>query len=369
MKTLPVGPDSVAMRDCLGGCAEFDLVLPAGADDTPAGLADRLAELLAERDAILLRADLFALSELAPAFRRALAERLPTHPAAVSCLDGQGCRGSGLAGVVATAVAGVEVTPVEFGGRVVGGRYETDLAVCAVLGDLPGERLDAPPGEQCYQAFGAIETALAGAGFAFTEVVRTWLFANDILAWYGDLNRARTRFFEERSLFGRWVPASTGVGVGNDHGSAMVANALAMKPKSAAAAAEMLVSPLQQPALNYGSAFSRAVEVRHGAARRVIVSGTASIDETGATVHVDQLDAQIDHTMAVVGAILHSRGCDWADVERAVTYLVEPEMVTAFDAYCDRVDLPPFPNVCTKADICRADLLFEIEVAATVRER
>ena len=63
-------------------------------------------------------------------------------------------------------------------------------------------------------------------------------------------------------------------------------------------------SPLQCPALDYGSSFSRAVELVAGDHRRLFVSGTASISPEGHTLHVGDVDAQVARTMEVVEAML-----------------------------------------------------------------
>ena len=55
----------------------------------------------------------------------------------------------------------------------------------------------------------------------------------------------------------------------------------------------MLPSPLQCPALEYGSSFSRAAELRTPGWRRVVVSGTASIlPGSHEVAHVGDVDAQ-----------------------------------------------------------------------------
>jgi enamine deaminase RidA (YjgF/YER057c/UK114 family) len=160
------------------------------------------------------------------------------------------------------------------------------------------------------------------------------------------------------------VPASTGIGGRNANGSALTGGLLAVEPKSEDLRVFAVPSPLQCPALEYGSSFSRAVEFQASAHRRLFVSGTASIEPGGETVHVGDVDKQIDTTMQVVAAILESRDMDWADVIRGSAYVKHPEDAPAYSRYCAAKSLPDIPVTLTNNAICRDNLLFEIEVDA-----
>ena len=98
--------------------------------------------------------------------------------------------------------------------------------------------------------------------------------------------------------------------------------------------------------------------------RRLYVSGTASIDKEGRTVFLDDTRAQVRLTMEVVQAILQSRDMDWADVTRSLAYFKRAEDAPLLGTYCRDNDLAPFPVIVAENDVCRDDLLFEIEVDA-----
>ena len=68
--------------------------------------------------------------------------------------------------------------------------------------------------------------------------------------------------------------------------------------------------------------------------------------------------------MQVVTAILESRGMGWEDVSRAVAYIKDAQNAPLFNQYCAAESLPAMPVVLSEQDICRDDLLFEIEVEA-----
>jgi enamine deaminase RidA (YjgF/YER057c/UK114 family) len=160
------------------------------------------------------------------------------------------------------------------------------------------------------------------------------------------------------------VPASTGVGGCNSAGTALVSGLLAVKAKSKAVRAFEVRSPLQSSAADYGSSFSRAVELDLPDHQRLYVSGTASIDPSGITAHTGDPEAQVALTMKVVHAILESRGMNWGNVTRGLAYFKHSEDAPLFEKYRTNNNIPLFPEVIAENCICRDDLLFEIEVDA-----
>lgn len=225
------------------------------------------------------------------------------------------------------------------------------------------------PGRQTLSAFESVERELETVGMDFSHVARTWLYADRILDWYADLNRARDAFYRSKGVYGRYIPASTGIGWSNGSDARIVMGAFAAQSKApGGVTVEALPSPLQCPALEYGSSFSRAAEVRTPGWRRVIVSGTASIaPQSHDVAHVDDVDAQVDCTMRAVEAIYASRGMSWRDVTGALVYLKRAEFRAAWDRWLE--GHPEFPRAHARsivADVCRPEWLFEIESDATV---
>ena len=121
---------------------------------------------------------------------------------------------------------------------------------------------------------------------------------------------------------------------------------------------------MQGSALNYRSSFSRAVELAFPTHRSLLVSGTASIDKDGQSAHAGDPALQIDLTMRVVEALLRSRNMDWNDLFRGIVYFKNMDDRIFFDRYCVNHDIPAFSLAVAHLDLCRKDLLFEIEVDA-----
>ena len=174
----------------------------------------------------------------------------------------------------------------------------------------------------------------------------------------------RTAFFAGHGVFEKRVPASTGIGAGNSAGAALSADLLAVQPRNGAVRIQAVPSPLQGSALNYRSSFSRAVEMGFTTHRFLTISGTASIGQDGQTVFLGDCEGQIGRTLDVVEALLRSRGMDWSDVTRGIAYFADLADRPLFEAVWRQRGLPDLPLAMAQAAICRADLLFELEVDA-----
>jgi enamine deaminase RidA (YjgF/YER057c/UK114 family) len=300
-------------------------------------------------------------------FRRQAEARMGRIDWPLTWLQGDPCNGENLSACQAVLVSGVDIRPVMLKNRLVGKVFQTPDAVYCRLGNILPDDLSADRTVQARQVFENLQAALESAGLAITDTVRTWLYLSRLLEWYRPFNDVRTRFFEEHGMFEKLVPASTGIGAGNPAGAAMVVDALAIRPISPAMRIVAVPSPLQCPALSYKSSFSRAVEVQGPGCRELFISGTASIAPDGSSAHVGDTRKQIALTMEVVEAILASRGMTWEHAARGIAYFKDFREAPLLAAYCRERGLPELPLALSHADVCRNDLLFEIELDAATR--
>ena len=302
------------------------------------------------------------------AFFDGAAEQAGTLSWPLLWLQGDVCTDDELTGSQTFYVDGAEVRSIVQDGRVVGSCWQDDEAEYALLaGILPAE-LNAAPGLQTSSVFARIEEALAGEGFAFAHVARTWLYLDKLLDWYDEFNVARTEFFETRGVFGRFIPASTGIGASNPFGAALTAGALAIKAKHNGVKVREVASPLQCEATEYRSSFSRAVEIELADRRYLTISGTASIAPGGASMHDGDVAKQIETTLDVVEAILASKGYAWSDTVRAIGYFRKIEDLAVFDRISRERGIAPLPLAPAHTIVCRDDLLFEIELDAAMKK-
>lgn len=280
-------------------------------------------------------------------------------------VEGGACNGGAVAGIQVSAFAGGPVQRIRLDGRVVGSVFEEGGARHCLLGDLGPKQHALPAAGQTRQALERLAVALGQVGFSLADCVRTWFFLDEILSWYDEFNRARTEVYAGVRFRTGSLPASTGVGARNRFGAALTLAARAMRPLEPSAYAEETASPLQCPAPAYGSSFSRAMEIATSTRRQLLISGTASIAPGGETLWQNEVDQQVALTMRVVEAILHARGFSFHDLTRAVAYFKHRADARAFSAWCINHTLPSLPVIFAHCDVCRDDLLFELEVDAS----
>ena len=120
------------------------------------------------------------------------------------------------------------------------------------------------------------------------------------------------------------------------------------------------------------SSFARGLRVNLGTVDLLLISGTASIDEAGNTVHVGDFRAQCWRTYRNVTRLLASEGANWHDIVRTSCYLRDierdyrdfNEVRTAFFGWLGLDPLPASTGI--QARLCREDLLVEIEAMAVL---
>ena len=266
---------------------------------------------------------------------------------------------SGPGGVFIHRVKAESQRYLTFEGQPLGLLYKDKFSELCILSGIYGRTGD--ESHQTLEVFETIETLLADAGMDYSHVARTWFYNDDILRWYGDFNRVRTRFFEKHKVFDHLLPASTGIGAKNPFGAALATAVFAVRDTSGKCHLREVGSPLQCPATDYGSSFARAVRFDTPEHRRLTISGTASIDESGETVFVGDFEAQYHKTHEVIAAILEAEGFRWQDVVRGVAYFRKEEDRQR----AENLPLPDnFPVIRTVNVVCRDDLLYELEINA-----
>jgi 2-iminobutanoate/2-iminopropanoate deaminase len=121
---------------------------------------------------------------------------------------------------------------------------------------------------------------------------------------------------------------------------------------------------------DYGSAFSRGLRLDIGNVVILLISGTASIDEHGDTVHVGDFRAQCRRTYHNITGLLKAEGATWKDIVRTTCYLRDIERdYAAFNdersTFFREQGLDPLPaSTGIQAILCRPELLIEIEAIA-----
>ena len=121
------------------------------------------------------------------------------------------------------------------------------------------------------------------------------------------------------------------------------------------------------------SSFSRGMRIDLNGVVILLISGTASIDENGRSVHIGDFRAQLRRTYQNITRLLDAEGATWRDIVRTTCYLRDIERdYEAFNeertAFFKEEGLDPLPaSTGIQAILCRPELLIEIEAIAMFR--
>jgi enamine deaminase RidA (YjgF/YER057c/UK114 family) len=123
------------------------------------------------------------------------------------------------------------------------------------------------------------------------------------------------------------------------------------------------------------SSFSRGMRLDLNGLTILLISGTASIDEDGRSVHIGDFRAQTQRTFENITGLLKSEGATWKDIVRTSCYMRDIDRdYEAFNEERTRFfaeqGLDPLPaSTGIQAKLCRPELLIEIEAIAMFRTR
>lgn len=91
------------------------------------------------------------------------------------------------------------------------------------------------------------------------------------------------------------------------------------------------------------------------------MSGTASIDAQGETFHVGNIDKQIHETFNVISTLIQDANMDMQCWMEGVVFFKNPAYVQEYLDAIEQNERAALPVILCVADICRDDLLFEID--------
>jgi enamine deaminase RidA (YjgF/YER057c/UK114 family) len=322
-------------------------------------------------------------AETLEARRKALTSSGSHGDTPVTYVQGQPVWGCGLAGLSMLAVRSKspdEPETIRDGeGHACGRVWKSHGAEFIVLQGLHGLHGDArasrDPRDQAGRMFDVADRLLRARGTSYRSVRRTWLYLSDILSWYDGLNAVRSARYERFKINAAGVengenlllPASTGIEGDNPAGAAVTMDLLAIVPGgNDVVDIHQMTNPRQRDAFKYGSAFSRAAAIRMPEATWLNISGTAAIDEKGASCYPGDFASQMEMTLDVVADLISQEGGRLSDICNATLFLKNPDFAKPCAQILCEHGLESLPGIQVVADVCRDELLFEIDGTAVV---
>ena len=218
------------------------------------------------------------------------------------------------------------------------------------------------------------ERILRENGASYRDVVRTWFYLSDILDWYAAFNKVRNEKYGEFGIMpgpgdrDLLLPASTGIRADMPSGAAATMDLIAIVGEEGRPAVRQMTNAAQLDAFRYGSAFSRGALIREDDVNIVQVSGTATIDQQGRSQFQEDIRSQITCTFDRIETLLKQAEAGLKDITAATVFVKSTEYAPVFWEMAKDRGLEEFPAVCVVADVCRDELLFEIDGEAAVRK-
>ena len=198
----------------------------------------------------------------------------------------------------------------------------------------------------------------------FKDVVRTWCYLDEIDRDYGEFNLSRNEFFIKHDV--TRLPASTGIRAGLYPHESMCSFDLYTLLNPEGVDIDIMHTPTLNEADEYGSAFSRGMKVVLPEKTVLYISGTASVDEKGDTVHLDDIRKQVERMLVNVRELLSPHDSTFGDLVQVITYLKRADYLPIFLDIWKDWGLDGLPNTFVEAGVCRPDLLCELEAIAII---
>jgi enamine deaminase RidA (YjgF/YER057c/UK114 family) len=242
----------------------------------------------------------------------------------------------------------------------IGGRRH--LYIADVKGVDPRSPIATPFREQSDQMFANAARFLEPFQTKFTEVLRTWCYLKEIDDDYAEFNLSRNAFFVEHGV--KRLPASTGIRAGLWPDQALCGMDLYALLDTDGVGIQVMHTPTLNEADEYGSSFSRGMKIDLPEKTVLHISGTASINEAGETVHVGDAEKQLERMLVNVRELLHHQNASFDDVSQIATFLKHAEYYDVCQQLLRQWGIRHVPNTFVEAGVCRPELLCEMEAIA-----
>jgi len=234
----------------------------------------------------------------------------------------------------------------------------------------PTEEGPPDPAAQTRALFAEYEGQLAGLGASLADhVVRTWVFVRDVDVNYAGMVDARRELFAARGLTAEThYLASTGIeGRHADHRRTVLLDAWAIAGLDPGQVRHLEALHRLGPTHAYGVTFERGTRIAHGDRAHLVISGTASIEPDGRTVHRGDIERQTERTFGNIEALLADGGAALTDLAQVIVYLRDAADRAPVESWLD-AHLPDVPRVVVRAPVCRPGWLVEVEGLAVVAD-
>ncbi|MBI4430476.1 MAG: hypothetical protein HY587_02045 [Candidatus Omnitrophica bacterium] len=358
---------------------------PIQKDTTIRFLFSRLYQFLRKEKIQILLEKVYGLASLRTGISAIRAHSIRAHYKTADIpftyIGSNPCIGGKIAGVQIIGVVqsdkSINVDTIFFDSQPIGRVLETRSFRGIYLSGISGLRrgdksLEQSPAKQTEYIIEQCRDIFRRFGLTAQNIVRTWIYFPRILHWYKQFNKIRAKYFQEFGLISRdkhYLPASTGIQGRGRPDEEIFIDLIGFSPKKKRiGSVSNMRSKRQNEARKYGATFSRGVEIKIDQASLLHISGTASINPKGETIYLHDEQGQITETLINIGALLETKEVHLRDMVLTTAYCKNKKVYETFRDITKYLGLDGIPFVPVYADVCRNDLLFEIDGIA-VKQR
>jgi enamine deaminase RidA (YjgF/YER057c/UK114 family) len=362
----------------------------ADPEKTTEEIYSKIADILTASSSQIIHERCFTKVELHQQIQKARMRALGKHQIQVNTpvtfVEGESCFENSIAGFQMRALkpaSGTTIRTIIDDGIPKGRAWNINGSTFYVLQSIDGGTANGAEQSnrkvQSEAMFRQAERLLHAQGSTYQDVVRTWIYISDILDWYDDFNVVRNHCYSEYGFIGNadtqmpaeqiYLPASTGIEGKNPFGRAATMDLFAVhRSPTSSIKVRPIYGTKQRSPFRYGSAFSRAVVIEDAESKLIFVSGTASIDEDGKSVFIGDPAQQMQQTFNVVSDLIAPEGAKLQDICEATVFLKRRQDFSIYQKIMEQVGISNAPSVNVVADVCRDELLFEIDAAFIIEK-
>lgn len=201
------------------------------------------------------------------------------------------------------------------------------------------------------------------------NVIRTWLFVQNVDVNYAQLVDARRTLFAARGLTAEthFIASTSVEGAGANPAAKVLMDAYAISGVESRQIAYLADLDHLSPTHIYGVTFERGTSVAYRDRKHIFISGTASIDRNGKILHPGSVSKQLDRTLENVEALLAQAGATLSDMCAFIVYIRDPsDYGLAWSEMRRRFGDAPIEVI--EARVCRPGWLIEVEGIAVISE-
>jgi enamine deaminase RidA (YjgF/YER057c/UK114 family) len=225
--------------------------------------------------------------------------------------------------------------------------------------------------DQTKEIFTGLIDRLGGFNSTLKDnVIRTWIYVQNIDNNYAGMVKARKELFRDHGLSAdSHFIASTGIeGRFRIPDKLVLCDAYSVCGISPEQIRYLKSSDRLGPTSDYGVTFERGTLVDYGDRSHVFISGTASIDNKGNTLHERDITKQIERLFYNIEGLLNDAEMNYAHVAQMIIYLRDHGDYPRLRNYLDK-NYGDLPAIIVMAPVCRPEWLIEAECVALKENR